>query len=242
MRSTVKVKSVSLPYGFTLFSNISDSVFPVRFVSLPYGFTLFSNLSILIDLVVMRFTTLWIYTILKPPDHRLRRAGWFHYLMDLHYSQTSMQILTDEPRFTTLWIYTILKLQQNNFNCNLCFTTLWIYTILKLVPVAALLKQCFTTLWIYTILKRLLLKTLIFLCFTTLWIYTILKPDTAESVKNEVSLPYGFTLFSNSCQLTPPLPCVSLPYGFTLFSNTVNRTAWAMQFHYLMDLHYSQTL
>ena len=34
--------------------------------------------------------------------------------------------------------------------------------------------------------------------FTTLWIYTILKRDGAKHHYAAVSLPYGFTLFSNS--------------------------------------------
>ena len=34
---------VSLPYGFTLFSNYIDKVVNSGIVSLPYGFTLFSN-------------------------------------------------------------------------------------------------------------------------------------------------------------------------------------------------------
>ena len=36
-------------------------------------------------------------------------AEKFHYLMDLHYSQTSRGTLHALKRFTTLWIYTILK-------------------------------------------------------------------------------------------------------------------------------------
>ena len=34
---------------------------------------------------------------------------------------------------------------------------------------------------------------------------------------------------------------VSLPYGFTLFSNNNVQNEKAERFHYLMDLHYSQT-
>ena len=34
---------------------------------------------------------------------------------------------------------------------------------------------------------------------------------------------------------------VSLPYGFTLFSNSTVNTDGLYWFHYLMDLHYSQT-
>ena len=43
-------------------------------VSLPYGFTLFSNYDGYGKLMHESFTTLWIYTILKPPGRRLRRA------------------------------------------------------------------------------------------------------------------------------------------------------------------------
>ena len=39
------------------------------------------------------FTTLWIYTILKPNVPGSYFVRQFHYLMDLHYSQTSKIIL-----------------------------------------------------------------------------------------------------------------------------------------------------
>ena len=56
-------------------------------------------------------------------------------------------------------------------------------------------------------------------CFTTLWIYTILKHVDSQGKETQVSLPYGFTLFSN-----------------------MSVWAWSIvEFHYLMDLHYSQT-
>ena len=57
-----------------------------------------------------------------------------------------------------------------------------------------------------------------------------------------VSLPYGFTLFSNGYNYWIRRAAVSLPYGFTLFSNMDNDLISKIQFHYLMDLHYSQTL
>ena len=63
------------------FNSLSD-------VSLPYGFTLFSN----------------HYKVYY-------NATKFHYLMDLHYSQTRRQLCPQELSFTTLWIYTILKPQ-----------------------------------------------------------------------------------------------------------------------------------
>ena len=55
----------------------------------------------------------------------------------------------------------------------------------------------FTTLWIYTILKLEKLQKLFDDSFTTLWIYTILKRIAIAIDISIVSLPYGFTLFSN---------------------------------------------
>ena len=78
----------------------------------------------------------------------------FHYLMDLHYSQTIQPLGIFAHSFTTLWIYTILKRRYNSFFSPLCFTTLWIYTILKLPGQSVYHEVGFTTLWIYTILKQ----------------------------------------------------------------------------------------
>ena len=99
----------------------------------------------------------------------------FHYLMDLHYSQTCVRRLTAFCGFTTLWIYTILKLSVCRERQRFGFTTLWIYTILK---------------------------------------HLVNYKDYFG-----VSLPYGFTLFSNSGLAGLVNTAVSLPYGFTLFSN-----------------------
>ena len=121
--------------------------------------------------------------------------------------------------------------------------------------------------------------------FTTLWIYTILKPNGTEFCCAFVSLPYEFTLFSNTLFKFINSTIVSLPYEFTLFSNMFlwHITRWIVSlpyeftlfsnvllqhlldgevslpyeftlfsncevtlmltdgFHYLMNLHYSQT-
>ena len=122
------------------------------------------------------FTTLWIYTILKLMLCRFSKKRRFHYLMDLHYSQTFKERLIVLARFTTLWIYTILKLRQDCWQRRQSFTTLWIYTILKQGWRDLRIQSSFTTLWIYTILKLGCDKVQRVLCFTTLWIYTILKP------------------------------------------------------------------
>ena len=110
---------------------------------------------------------------------RSSKAGrWrFHYLMDLHYSQTLFGRCCLFLRFTTLWIYTILKQHAEAKHGKLGFTTLWIYTILKHPASRRSTFHSFTTLWIYTILKRHEQHHRSCDCFTTLWIYTILKPQ-----------------------------------------------------------------
>ena len=55
------------------------------------------------------FTTLWIYTILKLTSATPCQSPGFYYLMDLHYSQTKFSVNQLQCSFTTLWIYTILK-------------------------------------------------------------------------------------------------------------------------------------
>ena len=103
--------------------------------------------------------------------------------MDLHYSQTWGLLFTIQTGFTTLWIYTILKHSGSAGRYSLRFTTLWIYTILKLQ-------------------RNSLLQIV---SFTTLWIYTILKLTGWQDFNNTVSLPYGFTLFSNKETARPHL-------------------------------------
>ena len=139
--------------------------------------------------------------------------------MDLHYSQTQIRGWKAPPCFTTLWIYTILKLATQGAQLSPSFTTLWIYTILKPKIPLSFIYGRFTTLWIYTILKPSVFLFCFLLGFTTLWIYTILKPGRHTALAMPVSLPYGFTLFSNNAAIT----------------EAIN------EFHYLMDLHYSQT-
>ena len=80
----------------------------------------------------------------------------------------------------------------------------------------------FTTLWIYTILKLLSQCISEYIGFTTLWIYTILKRLITPRQSEAVSLPYGFTLFSNILEANAYGLSVSLPYGFTLFSNNAS--------------------
>ena len=160
--------------------------------------------------------------------------------MDLHYSQTKATIVLRAESFTTLWIYTILKPVGVPFPLPVSFTTLWIYTILKLgsvyiVNLEVSLPYGFTlfsnlinavvTLFPFHYLMDLHYSQTVAAfdglakSFTTLWIYTILKQKEPVDSLLPVSLPYGFTLFSNKVGL------------FWIFS----------KFHYLMDLHYSQT-
>ena len=141
--------------------------------------------------------------------------------MDLHYSQTCSAVDTDGCSFTTLWIYTILKPVNQGGARYTSFTTLWIYTILKQRCGHKYSSNRFTTLWIYTILKLTQHHRMRPLRFTTLWIYTILKLIVEHFPDCLVSLPYGFTLFSNGKYVFNIRVTVSLPYGFTLFSNAI---------------------
>ena len=101
--------AVSLPYGFTLFSNCRQKSAPTRRVSLPYGFTLFSN--ILLKLHKKCAVSLpYGFTLFSN-----QILFYTHFIIS----------------FTTLWIYTILKLHILRIYCTAGFTTLWIYTILK---------------------------------------------------------------------------------------------------------------
>ena len=216
MNSTADM--VSLPYGFTLFSNNLFRRHIRRHVSLPYGFTLFSN------------------------DHE---RGDFRQSVSLPYgftlfSNNDKRFNPREYSFTTLWIYTILKHGELFSTIQNSFTTLWIYTILKLQQLLQLFKNVslpygFTLFsnrsfsnadngWFHYLMDLHYSQTTSFLlflnnCFTTLWIYTILKQGRHHKDHAPVSLPYGFTLFSNICIAIFFYISVSLPYGFTLFSN-----------------------
>ena len=150
--SSLVARLVSLPYGFTLFSNTRQHLFTNLSVSLPYGFTLSQT-------VVCSGS----------------KVQKFHYLMDLHYSQTDDDTYTGQIAF-----HYLMDLHYSQ--------TINSYT-----------SKC--------------------MCFTTLWIYTILKPAVFASRTGTVSLPYGFTLFSNKVGQWLDTLNVSLPYGFTLFSN-----------------------
>ena len=82
---------VLLPYRFTLFSNYWPTTLTSHYVLLPYRFTLFSNLSLsmLLSTKVLlpyRFTLFSNDEEIKVANHR------FYYLIDLHYSQTSLGI------------------------------------------------------------------------------------------------------------------------------------------------------
>ena len=185
--------TVSLPYGFTLFSNgRTDRGFHCV-VSLPYGFTLFSNTR------QHLFTNLSVslpygFTLSQTVVCSGSKVQKFHYLMDLHYSQTDDDTYTGQIAF-----HYLMDLHYSQ--------TINSYT-----------SKC--------------------MCFTTLWIYTILKPAVFASRTGTVSLPYGFTLFSNKVGQWLDTLNVSLPYGFTLFSNQLSALVVSM----LVSLPYGFTL
>ena len=106
------------------------------------------------DLAIdISFTTLWIYTILKPCREPPRRRPQFHYLMDLHYSQTLNPQILPTKKFHYLMDLHYSQTRYGISNGFFCFTTLWIYTILKRFVNHLYSCVSFTTLWIYTILK-----------------------------------------------------------------------------------------
>ena len=190
--------------------------------------------------VLHRFTTLWIYTILKQCVLTIRNA-----IVSLPYGFTLFSNKVYDAYhalgFTTLWIYTILKQGQTLLLLDICFTTLWIYTILKHTDSLHLIGDGFTTLWIYTILKP-VQKQHAAVCVSLPYGFTLFSNRFTQAfLPWWVSLPYGFTLFSNHRSRRQSLLIVSLPYGFTLFSNFYSTSASKAAFHYLMDLHYSQT-
>ena len=165
---------VSLPYEFTLFSNKVQQMNMHAAVSLPYEFTLFSNsLDILNQDILVSLP--YEFTLFSNQAFWFICADRFHYLMNLHYSQTTKRHCRQMRRFTTLWIYTILKHAMN------------------------------------------------------------------DEVQRWVSLPYEFTLFSNCRQLWE---ChLWFHYLMNLhYSQTIKTFSFfLLSFHYLMNLHYSQT-
>ena len=165
---------VSLPYGFTLFSNILQHLKGSLKVSLPYGFTLFSNTSFAIFFAISFHYLMDLHYSQTMGTNCLHRTQ-FHYLMDLHYSQTLLRVRKSPNLFHYLMDLHYSQTDRRRGSAVDRFTTLWIYTILKL-------KQCG-------------------------------RSSTT----------------------------VSLPYGFTLFSNKSDAERHIYPFHYLMDLHYSQT-
>ena len=56
-----------------------------------------------------------------------------------------------------------------------------------------------------------------------------------------VSVPYEITLLSNTSLAKAAIDLVSVPYEITLLSNAQCSILTALQFQYLMKLHYSQT-
>ena len=157
----------------------------------------YSQTLVVIAAVNAGFTTLWIYTILKPLSdlraavgvllpygftlfsNKIPRSSTFqkfYYLMDLHYSQTSLPC----PWLSPVFYY----LMDLHYSQTLDIPhRLW-YSVL--LPYG-------------------------FTLFSNL--------SSAMIAPLTVLLPYGFTLFSNGAAVNLTNEPVLLPYGFTLFSN-----------------------
>ncbi len=78
---------VSVPYEITLLSNSIVSMFVAFLVSVPYEITLLSNI-IVSDYVYTAVSVPYEITLLSNSRLATTSAGWFQYLMKLHYSQT----------------------------------------------------------------------------------------------------------------------------------------------------------
>ena len=125
-------QTVSLPYGFTLFSNanILTSAHHLfhYLMDLHYSQTeqsyccRFFRFHYLMDLhysqtcFVKNPSVASFHYLMDLHYSQTKRFGFdtlskFHYLMDLHYSQTGKSLAAPRIGFTTLWIYTILKPQ-----------------------------------------------------------------------------------------------------------------------------------
>ena len=166
-------------------------------------------------------------------------------------------------RFTTLWIYTILKRTFADRSLSGRFTTLWIYTILKLKSYSQNIEYRFTTLWIYTILKLTIKDLAIDISFTTLWIYTILKPCREPPRRRPqfhylMDLHYSqtnlydrnslmgfttlwiYTILKREAHPAPHCRCFTTLWIYTILKHC-QQSSVQSRFHYLMDLHYSQT-
>ena len=115
---------VLLPYRFTLFSNIAlTSVFAPP-VLLPYRFTLFSNLY---KLLFQNHKVLLPYRFTLFSNNNMGGviASRFYYLIDLHYSQTSLF----KPLCHYLFYYLIdLHYSQTKWACG-CWLTKFYYLI-----------------------------------------------------------------------------------------------------------------
>ena len=127
----------------------------------------------------------------------LSRITRFHYLMDLHYSQTILSYTWNSASFH--YLMDLHYSQTRKYSTRIVH---WFHYLMDL--------HYSQTRCLHFQNNR---------CFTTLWIYTILKHTPAPFWTTSVSLPYGFTLFSNQGSLNRVGSVVSLPYGFTLFSN-----------------------
>ena len=101
---------VSLPYGFTLFSNL----YLLCILQCPFHYLMDLHYS---QTAAVGFATVCLFHYLmdlhysQTPFSLCKCFQLFHYLMDLHYSQTIAYCTTLQGGFTTLWIYTILKPQ-----------------------------------------------------------------------------------------------------------------------------------
>ena len=103
---------VLLPYRFTLFSNHSMWRKHTLLVLLPYRFTLFSNPPLYnwnCCLVLLPYR----FTLFSNGINQWKTRYWFYYLIDLHYSQTTLINL-----FNSFVFYYLIDLHYSQTNSD----------------------------------------------------------------------------------------------------------------------------
>ena len=98
--STVSFQ-VSVPYEITLLSNDRKSINLYSYVSVPYGITLLSNFALKVNDEIM-FQYLMELHYSQTTLKLLLYLMVFQYLMELHYSQTDGKEIKGKQSFSTL--------------------------------------------------------------------------------------------------------------------------------------------
>ena len=253
---------VSVPYIFTSFSNRFFS--PNRLISFQYHtflhhsqtllpilhlchlfqyhtFLHHSQTSFLLRTVLIRFSTIHFYIILKPmktEEYSHMRFSTIHFYIILKLiARTSRIIQVSVP-----YIFTSFSNRDQSIVYTFGVSVPYIFTSFSNVcyQITSLCLR-FSTIHFYIILKLGCYIALYCRSFSTIHFYIILKRLLAGDWQGAVSVPYIFTSFSNLSHILRCASTVSVPYIFTSFSNHPRTDNWRERFQYHTFLHHSQT-